>query len=205
MGKVAKLPRAANAEAEEKLPPFDISVSANFADLQQIMLRMPVTEPITRAEANRRLDAIVALASRQRSRAEIVVLTASLADKKRALALQEGRRKDEAEKHEKALAEIEDSIAKLMERHEGMLQEGAAEWTAQNRQGDYKPQGHRKNTLTALQRDIDAAKDRVKTAQAEYEQKVAHAQDQILERLTEEIAAIEREIDKHRAIVEDAE
>ncbi len=189
MGKVTALPKAANdpstgsgqAPADETLPPFDISVSANFADLQQVMIRMPVTEAITRAEASRRMDIVVDLAQRQVSRQEIRVNEAALKDKRKAL--------------------IEAEIVRITTKREQLDVDGAAEWTRMNRAGDYRAQGARKNRLDRLQQDIDAQRAKVGTLEAEYEQKVAKAQDDIIERLTEEIAAIERVIEKHREIV----
>ena len=209
MGKVTALPKAANdpstgsgqAPADETLPPFDISVSANFADLQQVMIRMPVTEAITRAEASRRMDIVVDLAQRQVSRQEIRVNEAALKDKRKALDLQQKRRVEQEAQHVAALAEIEAEIVRITMKREQLDVDGAAEWTRMNRAGDYRAQGARKNRLDRLQQDIEAQRAKVGTLTAEYEQKVAKAQDDIIERLTEEIAAIERVIEKHREIV----
>ena len=210
MGKVTALPKAANdpsagsgqAPADETIPPFDISVSANFADLQQVMIRMPVTEAITRAEASRRMDIVVDLAQRQVSRQEIRVNEAALKDKRKALELQQKRRVEQEAQHVAALAAIEDEIVRLTTRHAEFEQKDRAAWTATGRSPDnYKPQGARKNQLDGIGRDIDAQRAKVGTLTAEYEQKVAKAQDDIIERLTEEIAAIERVIEKHREIV----
>jgi hypothetical protein len=204
MGKVTALPKAANdapAQADEMIPGFDISIAANFADLQQVQLRMPVTEPISRAEANRRMDLLVDLAQRQVSRQELRVNEAALKDKRKALELQKRRQVEEEAKHVAALAAIEDEIVRIAARREQLDIEGAAEWTRANRSGDYRAQGNRKNRLDALQRDIEAQRAKVGTLEAEYEQKVAKAQDDMIERLTEEIAAIERVIEKHREIV----
>src|SRR5258708_6695896 len=209
MGRVPALPKAANdpptgsgqAPADETIPPFDISIAANFADLQQVQLRMPVGEAISRAEANRRMDLLVDLAQRQVSRQEIRVNEAALKDKKKALDLQQRRRAEQEEHHAAALAAIEDEIVRVTAKREQLDVDGAAEWTRMNRAGDYRPQGNRKNRLDALQRDIEAQRAKVGTLTAEYEQKVAKAQADIVERLTEEIAAIERVIEKHREIV----
>ena len=204
MGKVTALPKAANdapERAEEIVPPFEIAVAANFADLQQCHIRLPVKDPITRAEANRLVDLATDLAQRQVSRQEIRVNEAALKDKRKALALQQGRRAEQEEAHAKALAEIEAEIVRITAKREQLDVDGAAEWTRMNRAGDYRPQGNRKNRLDALQRDIEAQRDKVKTIEADYQQKVVKAQADIVERLTEEIAAIERVIEKHQEIV----
>ncbi len=205
MGKATALPKAANdapEKADETIPPFDISIAANFADLQQVQLRMPVGEAISRAEANRRMDLLVDLAQRQVSRQEIRVNEAALKDKRKALDLQQKRRVEQEEHHVAALAAIEDEIVRLTTRHAELEQKDRSAWTATGRSPDnYKPQGACKNRLDGIGRDIEAQRAKVGTLTAEYEQKVAKAQADIVERLTEEIAAIERVIEKHREIV----
>jgi Mg2+ and Co2+ transporter CorA len=206
MGKVAKLPAAANdapatETADEMLPAFEIAVSANFADLQQVMLRMPIKEPIGRAEANRLTDLLVDIGQRQVARQEIRVNEAALKDKRRALELQQRRHVEESEKHAAELKAVEDEIVRLMAKREQLDQEGAAQWIKTGRTGDYRAEGHRKNQLARLQQDIDAQREKAKTLAAEHAQKVEKAQNDIIERLTEEIAAIERVIAKNREIV----
>src|SRR5260221_191997 len=140
MGKVTALPKAANdpaagsgqAPADETIPPFDISIAANFADLQQVQLRMPVAEAISRAEANRRMDMLVDLAQRQVSRQEIRVNEAALKDKRKALDLQQKRRVEQEEHHAAALAAIEDEIVRVTAKREQLDVDGAAEWTRMN-------------------------------------------------------------------------
>src|SRR5260221_3865889 len=193
MGKVTALPKAANdpaacsgqTPADETIPPYDISIAANFADLQQVQLRMPVAEAISRAEANRRMDMLVDLAQRQVSRQEIRVNEAALKDKRKALDLQQKRRVEQEAQHAAALAAIEDEIVRVTAKREQLDVDGAAEWTRMNRAGDYRPQGNRKNRLDALQRDIEAQRAKVGTLTAEYEQKGAKAQADIIERLTD--------------------
>ena len=209
MGKVTALPKAANdnsagsgqAPADEIVPPFEIAVAANFAELQQVHIRLPVKDPISRTEANRLMDLATDLAQRQVSRQEIRVNEAALKDKRKALDLQQKRRVEQEAQHVAALAEIEAEIVRITTKREQLDVDGAAEWTRMNRSGDYRAQGARKNRLDRLQQDIDAQRAKVGTLEAEYEQKVAKAQADIVERLTEEIAAIERVIEKHREIV----
>src|SRR5260370_33101168 len=200
MGKATAVPKAANdarEKADETIPPFDISTAANFADLQQVQLRMPVGEAISRAEANRRMDLLVDLAQRQVSRQEIRVNEAALKDKKKALELQQRRRAEQEEHHAAALAAIEDEIVRVTAKREQLDVDGAAEWTRTNRAGGSRPPGNRKNRLDALQRDIEAQRAKVGTPTAEYEQKVAKAQAAIVARLTEDVAANRPRIGKH--------
>src|SRR5258708_9790194 len=199
MGKVTALPKAANdpptgsgqAPADETIPPFDISIAANFADLQQVQLRMPVGEAISRAEANRRMDLLVDLAQRQVSRQEIRVNEAALKDKRKALDLQQKRRAEQEEHHAAALAAIEDEIVRVTAKREQLDVDGAAEWTRMNRAGDYRPQGNRKNRLDALQRDHQAQRANVGTLTGPHEQKVAHAPADITEPPTEQLAPLQ--------------
>lgn len=204
MGKVTALPKAANdapTQAEEIVPAFEIAVAANFAELQQVHIRLPVKDPITRSEANRLVDLATDLAQRQVSRMEIRLNTAALADKRKALALQQGRETEQEAIHEAAIAEVQAKIVELETHHAEVDQAGAVEWSGLRRQGDYKAQGKRKSQLDGIGRDIEAQRDRVKTLEAEYQQKVKKAQADIIERLTEEIAAIERVIAKHQEVV----
>lgn len=204
MGKVTPM-KAANdapAQADEIVPAFEIAVAANFADMQQVHIRVPVKDPITRAEANRLVDLATDLAQRQVSRMEIRVNEAALKDKRKALALQQRRQVEEEAKHVAALAEVEKEIVRLTTRHAEVEQKDRAAWTGTGRTPDnYKPQGARKNQLEGIARDIEAQRAKVGTLEAEYDQKVAKAQADMIERLTEEIAAIERVIEKHREIV----
>ena len=204
MGKVTPM-KAANdqpAKAEEIVPAFEIAVAANFAELQQVHIRVPVKDPITRAEANRLVDLATDLAQRQVSRMEIRVNEAALKDKQKALELQQRRQVEEEAKHFATLAEIEAEIVRLTTRHAELDQEGATDWVRSGRSPDgYKPQGARKNRMDGIARDIEAQRARILTLEAEYQQKVAKAQDDMIERLTEEIAAIGRVIEKHREIV----
>ena len=167
MGKVAIMsPAPANdapSRADEIVPAFEIAVAANFADMQQVHIRVPVKDPITRAEANRLVDLATDLAQRQVSRMEIRVNEAALKDKQKALDLQKRRQVEEEAKHVAALAEIEAEIVRLTTRREQLDVEGAAEWTRSNRTGEYRAQGARKNRLDALQRDIDAQRAKVGT------------------------------------------
>src|SRR5260221_14212599 len=189
MGKVTALPKGATdapAKAEEIVPPFEIAVAANFEQLQQLHIRMPVKDPITRTEANRLIDLASDLAQRQVSRMEIRVNEAALKDKKKALDLQQKRRVEQEEHHAAALAAIEDEIVRLTTRHAELEQKDRSAWTATGRSPDnYKPQGACKNRLDGIGRDIEAQRAQVGTLTAEYEQKVAKAQADIVERLTE--------------------
>jgi len=204
MGKVTSL-KAANdapaAVADDTLPPFDIGIVMNLSGERQITVRSPVTEPISKAEADRRMDGLVRVAERQRSLYELRFLTEQLEDKTAALEGVWKKRQAEAEaKHKEALAELERETTQAMAKREQLQQRVARQWRDRGKQGDPVLQGADKSTDQGLARDIEAKGDRVKKLEAEHLQHMQTITGNV-EKLTEEIAAIGRLIAKHREIV----
>ena len=199
MGKVATLPQRA-PEGDDLLPPFTIGIAINMSDSRQITINSPVTEPITPAEANRRTDLLMHVAERQRSKLEIRYHLEEIADKRTALALWEKRRDEAVAEHEKLQEKRTEEVSALMAKRRELEQRVAASWVSSGRTGVPALQGRDKNQDAAWARAIAAKLEEVSKGDAEHGQNVQTALGNI-EKLSEEIAARERLVEKHREIV----
>lgn len=192
---------ADDAQAGTEVPDFQVSVSANFADLAQTQIMMPIKGAGTRAEANRRMDLAVDLALRQVSRQEIRLNEMALRDKRAALALQHKRKAEATAEFEAGIQKIEGEIADQLAKHEQIAQQAAAQHAASGRQGDYVPVGHVKKQLEAIGRGIADRRQRVQDQTKSQAQLVDKTQGDLITKLEEEIKAIERALELHHAIV----
>jgi hypothetical protein len=198
MGKVEMLPTAASEEI--KLPPFDVTITMNISGERQIIVRSPAPDALLPEEANRRLDALVTTVERQRAKYELLYLNDQLSDKRAALALWEKRR-DEAEAEHKAAQEKRaEEIADLKVKRADLEARIAHEWTARGRRGNPKLEGADKSRDQRMAQAIEIKLAEIAKADAEHQQNVQTALKSI-EKLTEEIRAIERLMEKHRKIV----
>jgi hypothetical protein len=197
---VTRLPKAANEDKAEVLPPFDIGFAVNMDEQRQMTIRCPVSEPITLEEAHRRTDLLVSVAERVRSKFEVRFLTDKIEDKRAALAMWETRREEALAEHQKKQDERTAKVADLTVKREELKQRVALDWTASGRTGEPKLQGGDRNRDAALGRDIDALTAEIAKQDAEHDQTVGPALKNI-EQITQEIAAMERLIKKHREIV----
>lgn len=200
MSKVTPI-RAANQDAPAPLPPHDITITVNLSGERQIIVRSPVTEAISRDEANRRTDALMAVAERQRSIIEIRVLTEDLASKRAALTDVWQKRKAEAEeKHAVALKTIENTIVDTETRRTELVEGFIKTERDRGKTGDIQLVGNVKNREARMQQDIAAQRAKVKTLEAEHLQNI-QVIDGNIEKLTNEIAAMERLLQKHQELV----
>jgi predicted nucleic acid-binding Zn-ribbon protein len=200
MAKVTRL-KPANERADAVLPPFDVTITMNISGERQIVIRAPSKDPAPRSRVRADLDALVDEAERQRAKYEMRFLSDQLEDKTAALDNVWRKRAAEAEaKHKDELVKIEAELVATEAKRAGVEQRVAAAWTARGKSGEAKLEGRDKNVHDALGRDIDAAGDRVKKLEAEHLQHMQTISGNI-EKLSEEIAAIERLIEKHRELV----
>lgn len=198
---VTKLRSESTATDEALLPPFEIGIAMNLSGERQITIRCPVKEPCSREEANRMSDGLMAVAERQRSLIEIRVLEEDLASKKDALENVWGQTRREAEeKHQARLDEVTKKIADLMAKQEQIKVAGAEKATTAGR-SSYKPEGKDKKDIEALQRAIDGYNDEVRRIEAEHLKHLTDQIDKPIARLEGDIRAIERLLEKHRAVV----
>lgn len=200
MGKVTALKTASESERDE-LPPFDATITMNLSGERQIIIRSPVTEPLSRAEVDRRMDGLMRVAERQRSLIEVRVLTEDLASKRSALADVWLKRKAEAEeKHAAALKRLEDDVAQTETRRAELVEGFIKAERDRGKQGDIELTGNAKNREARMRQDIAGMADKVKTLEAEHLQ---HMQviDGNIDKLENEIAAMERLLEKHQEIV----
>lgn len=186
---------------EAMLPEFEIGIAMNLSGERQLTIRSPVKEQISRAEANRRMDALMHVAERQRSLQEITFLEEQFAAKTDALKLWQ-RRKDEAdEKHDSDLAAVETAIADAMKKQEQLQQAAYSEARAAGRTADVKLTGNRLKDFNALDRAIGQHRDSVSTKEAEHEQRVMGPINGNIEKLEAELREIGRQLERHRTIV----
>lgn len=199
MGKVS--PIRADQTEEAPLPPFTVGIVMNLSGERQLRIDSPSPDPISKAEANRRMDALMHVAERQRSLIEIRVLEEDLASKRAALADVWVKRKEEAQaKHAAALAQVEKDAIQAEAKREKLEQDFITVERDRGKTGDIKLVGGTKNAAAALDRDIAALRDRTKTLEAEHLQNI-QVIDGNVEKLTNEIAAMERLLAKHRETV----
>lgn len=198
MGKVTSLPKPANEAAS--LPPFDVTITMNISGERQIIIRSPSPDPASAADANHRLDLLVAAAERQRAKYELLFLTDQLADKRAALAMWQGRRDEAEAEHQAAQEKRSVEVGDLKVLRADLEKRVAHDWQERGRRGEPKLEGADATRDKRLAQAIDAKLEEIKKADAEHAQNVQTALKSI-EKLTEEIAAIERLAAKHREIV----
>lgn len=185
----------------EDLPAFDLTIVMNLAGERQIHLRSPVTDPISPAEANRRTDALMRVAERQRSLIEIRVLEEELSAKTDALEKVWKARKTEAEeKHAKVLEEVEKAIKTDLTLQEQLKQAEAMKAAGTGRVAEYKLQGNALKNYNTLGTAIDQHRASVKTKEQEHLQHMQTINGNI-DKLEAEIREMTRQLERHRAIV----
>jgi len=191
----------AEQSTPEELPAFDLTIVMNLAGERQIHLRSPVTDSIAPAEANRRTDALMKVAERQRSLIEIRVLEDELSAKTDALEkVWKVRAAEAVEKHAKALEDVESAIKTAMIKQEQIKTREAERATSKGRYGSILMGGALKE-YNALGGAIDQHRASVKAKENEHLQHMQTITGNI-EKLEADIREINRQLARHRAIVE---
>lgn len=197
---VTKLPQPQGADHAD-VPPFTISVASNFAQDQQVQIHMPVPDGLSREEAHRRVDLAVDLAQRQLSRAECRLLDMAIGDKQAALALQKDQKRQAVEDFAAEVAALQADIEIQMGKRAQIEQAAAAAHVASGRQSDFKPEGATASKLKAFDRAIEQLAAKVRDKQANQIEHVEKQHDVMITRLGQEIEAMRRQLERHRAIV----
>lgn len=200
---VTKLePPVVDASKPATVPAIEISTAVNITERHQVMIRMPVVSAeLSEDEANRHLDRIVDMAQRQIARLELYDHEQALADKKAALALQLDRKAKAQQEYEAQGAGFETEIERLRKKHDAALEEAAQAHYNSGRQGEFKAAGALRAQLRAYERavEIEAEKSVKHRDSEQHAQLVEKPHAEIITKLEQEIAAIERVIGRHKA------
>lgn len=182
------------AAAVGEMPAFKFTVARNFGEGAQVFIEVPMTGGATTEDSRRIMDAASDLVFRQEARFEITLLDAALTDKRAALALQHTRKGEAEQVFQAKGKQFEQAIERLQGEHDRKLDDARAAWHESGRKGEFKAEGALATELREIRKKIKDTAGAEAVHLGEHDQLVGKPNGDIIEKLTNEIAAIERQL-----------